>query len=557
MRYLCLVLLCMIVVVQPWSMDYPVNDSWMFYGTVKGVLERGELRISPASSPSQVLHIAWGVAWVALFGDDIGAIKLGACLWLLLACALLRTLLIEEGVTAPRATIAALILMVNPLAIVCAFSYMSDVPYLAMLLLSLLLFARALRHDEARDRWLLWGSLAVAGAYLVRQIGVIPLVPMTLILWARRQLSPTALLRLWCLPVMAVALHQAWYLGMHGVTVEAGNFASLMAERLENPGAAAMQVGWVIAVCSAYLCWFAAPWVLACRRRQAGEGVSRIDGWGLGLGAGAVAMAAGLIYFGVTMPWMYNLISATGIGPRSLDGHAGARGFDGWPWLWAAVTLVVVLSVLQSARVAAWAWAAWTASRSTAQPAAATPHAGPLVAGALLLHLATLLLPLMVFDRYLLPAIVCLLVIIPLYTRTLHLKMRLAGLGVVLFLLFGLTLFVDYAQMNRAMWTLASRAVSKGISPLEIRGTYEWGGENDFKYFVETGEMDRHLMRNLHWMSVLEKRYYLSVRPHLPGFEVVDAEPYWTPLPPWRSGQVILYREARRSPERDDVPNEQ
>ena len=109
------------------------------------------------------------------------------------------------------------LLTANPLFFLLSFTFLTDVPHLALTLAALALGRRA----EKTDRPVWWAACSAAAslAYLVRQIGVLIPVGLALHLLLRGKLTPKRGVLLLALPAATLAVHQYWFHFIHGSTL--------------------------------------------------------------------------------------------------------------------------------------------------------------------------------------------------------------------------------------------------------------------------------------------------------------------------------------------------
>jgi hypothetical protein len=191
--------------------DVPVIDDWTYAWSVEHLLQTGEVRIAEISAVYPVLQILWGTAAAWVFGFSFGVLRLSTVAVAVLGCwALYRTL--QELSCGPAwSLIGALALAVHPVYFALAFTFMTDVPMLALSLVSILFAVQAFERQQPQRLWI---SMAFAvAAFLIRATAVItPAAVLLLIPWRR----PDRLR--WMMPI-AVALASiaiAW-LVMHHV----------------------------------------------------------------------------------------------------------------------------------------------------------------------------------------------------------------------------------------------------------------------------------------------------------------------------------------------------
>lgn len=169
-RAIFILLLASIAVVNPFREVVTADDSWAYARTVQHLLSTGRYQLdiwSAANMPVQI-YLAAGLS--KIFGYSLSLLRcftlvlLGAGLYSFYA--LLRELSCSQKV----ASVCTLALLASPLTLMLGFTFMSDVPFLCWLLLSLWLYVRGLRNGDIRC--MLLGSFAAGCAVGTRQFGV-------------------------------------------------------------------------------------------------------------------------------------------------------------------------------------------------------------------------------------------------------------------------------------------------------------------------------------------------------------------------------------------------
>lgn len=159
----------------PPGRDFAILDDWIYLRSVADLFAGGGLHPADYAQVTLVTHTLWGATWAAVCGYSFTALtyaNLAAALVASLACyALLRQL----AVSPRRSLLGAALLSLNPLFVLHAYSYMTDITYLACLLLATLLYLKG--TQRASVLLLLLASLCAALAFLSRQFGLaLPLV---------------------------------------------------------------------------------------------------------------------------------------------------------------------------------------------------------------------------------------------------------------------------------------------------------------------------------------------------------------------------------------------
>jgi len=163
------------LVVQPFQ-AFPFVDDWVYAWSVENLLSNRRLEVLDFSSNVIYAQVLWGALFCLPFGFSFAALRVST--WVLAGVALagLHRLLREAGATEGSASFGAAALAAFPPFFMLSFSFMTDVPLVAVETWTLVCFFRAYRDRSIRDLWMGTGLVAVAGA--IRVVGIVPAVAM-------------------------------------------------------------------------------------------------------------------------------------------------------------------------------------------------------------------------------------------------------------------------------------------------------------------------------------------------------------------------------------------
>lgn len=158
-----------LVIVNPLG-DFPLNDDWASARTVKHLLETGDYRPSPWMAMSLVTNILWGALFCLPAGFSFIALRLSTLTISLIG--LMGVYWLGKELKLPRSfrITAALTLGFNPMYYTLSSTFMTDVPFTALLTLSALFFIRCLKDNS---NWNLYAGIGFAlAATFSRQLGI-------------------------------------------------------------------------------------------------------------------------------------------------------------------------------------------------------------------------------------------------------------------------------------------------------------------------------------------------------------------------------------------------
>ena len=165
--------------------ETPVEDDWAYAETVKHFLDTGQYRLNEWLSANIAFQTMWGALFCLPSGFSFAALRVSTIVLAVIGLVALRALALQHGLGRSAANLLTLCVASSPLFFKMSLTFMSDVPFVAVMTVSLLLYTRALRGMT----WLAWVAASVAGAasILTRQFGVALLGGLAVVWLADRQ----------------------------------------------------------------------------------------------------------------------------------------------------------------------------------------------------------------------------------------------------------------------------------------------------------------------------------------------------------------------------------
>jgi hypothetical protein len=535
--------------------DIPVNDDWMFGGSVAALLAGEGLRVPGAFhgiivSPL-LTQTPWGALFCLPFGFSFIALRVSTLTFGLFGLAILFAVLRQAGCRRPLAVTAALALAVNPLFVALSGTFMTDVPLTVLMLAAVYAFTQSF-WVESRG-WLIAGIGLSFAAVLTRQTGLAPLIGYAIAHAVKTKFRPVPAL-LGVIPlILGIGLlfaYQAWLTASgRGPAVE--HLARIHAI---DP---ADLVSWAIhflLFAFPYLGLAALPALPVAGPLQ--PGMWRTGGARLALAAMGLASMVALAFLWVKndlLPVMGNIILETGLGPLTqrdtllLKINLPTAG-PGTAAFWLIVTACAVIGFT------ALVIACGTGFQPGRAPAATEWSRDPawlrwMAAGTALGYWAILTVRSYqnteIFDRYLLP-------IIPLALVLLATAAGRAGPGpmpawrtglAAVFLIvmggFSVAGMHDYLAWNRARWAALHHLTDDlRVPPTNIDGGYEFNGsmERERGYQPPAGKS---------WWFVHGDEYLAASGP-VEGYQEIARYPVEGKILPVGVTQVVILRRTGR-----------
>ncbi|HEX7478917.1 MAG TPA: glycosyltransferase family 39 protein [Polyangiales bacterium] len=531
--------------------DYPLNDDWAYAWSARHFLQTGTLRILDMAAPSLVAHIAWGAAMLRVFGDSGVVLRAGTLVWALVCILLLYLLGRRAGHPRHVALVPALALALSPWFVNLSFTYMTDVPWLTLVLAALLATSAALDPRSRAPLLLLAAASTLFGAAaLMRQFAVFCAFGTAVAVWldsrntGRSQRETLTRLTALLLPlVLLFGLFEHWYIHVHGPTL--ANRETVTKIRRLDPW---MPLQHALESLHYLGLWLSPFFLAALFGRKLRAVLTRPHTrLGLALLVGYVIGAQLLVRshnpastHQPTMPFLSNIFFLVGLGPQTLDDIYQGRvpQLHHAPWLGWLLTLVstcgglVAVSVLLRSGAAVWQLRRGPAepTRNTLTVEHAQAHARDFMrtlcfcVGVAYLgwHVATAQF---IFDRYLLPLLPLILLLALDVLPEPVVASRWALLLLALGGLWAVAGTREYLSWNDARWAAVRALSAQGIPDDQVDGGYEVNGPRHFlPYFKRTGR----LLPKGYAFWISNAPYRLSFWPDSPGCETYARYPFWT-----------------------------
>jgi hypothetical protein len=532
--------------------DFPLNDDWSYGLATKAFLSTGDFRPMGWVAMPLITNVLWGSLFCLPFGFSFTALRLSTLTLSLMG--LLGVYAFLRELNQPRwfAVMTALTLGFNPLYYPLSNTFMTDVPFTAMIILASLCFARSIRHDSIFH--LLIGTVLAVAATLSRQLGIAIVLAFALSVLLARGLTKKNMLRAAVPSVVCVGslvAFQEWLAAsgrlpaLYHVKAE-GLFATLA-----SPRGIVRSLVMNAPIALLYLGLFLLPVLVTVVAVAVWPHLKRRKETVVALLAGALAM---LVIVSVLarrsgekplMPLSGNILIGSGIGPLTLRDTYILK-IDHVPSLpvsfWLAVTALSVLGAAILIAVLGFGVVNVTSRlwRGTAM------SDNDAVGVFLVLSGLIYLVPLLVggfLDRYLIPAVPLFAIgLVGMYEQGARGQSGrtwpLAVAGVALLTAFGIFAIGttrDYLTWNRVRWEALKVLIEDDhVNAAEIDGGFEFNGLHfyDPNYKGVPGKS---------WWWAQGDAYQIGFG-STPDYDVVKKYNYSNWIPPRIGALVVLRR---------------
>jgi hypothetical protein len=150
--------------------EFPLNDDWAHALPVKALVETGSIRMTDWNCVSLIALMGWGALFCWPAGFSFTALRISTVVLGMVGLVGFYLLLRRFGASRALAAIGVFVLGANPCYLGLSYTFMTDIPFLTLTIVAVLLLVRGL--DEGRDLDL-WLGLGVGLlAVFVRQLAL-------------------------------------------------------------------------------------------------------------------------------------------------------------------------------------------------------------------------------------------------------------------------------------------------------------------------------------------------------------------------------------------------
>jgi len=170
----------MVALINPLGETLYGPDDWSYALTVRNLLDTGVYHTHDWSVSNIMAQAYWGALFSKLLGYSLVSLRLSTLALAGVGSVSLYFLARELDFDRSVSSLIAACWLASPLVAQYSFTFMTDIPFVTLIILSFLLYSRAWRLSSY---WLAGAaSIAVAASILVRQSGV-ALIPGVFLIW--------------------------------------------------------------------------------------------------------------------------------------------------------------------------------------------------------------------------------------------------------------------------------------------------------------------------------------------------------------------------------------
>lgn len=154
--------------------DAPVVDSWLYGAAVRRFIRTGEIRFAGYTQAMPIAQVIYGAAWARGFGANSVSLEISVVLLAILCGVMFHALARRCGARPWQALAATGLLIGNPCFTFLSFSFMTEIPFLTLLVGSYLAFARA--SGPRAQWWLRLAALMAVIDFMIRPFGAMSIL---------------------------------------------------------------------------------------------------------------------------------------------------------------------------------------------------------------------------------------------------------------------------------------------------------------------------------------------------------------------------------------------
>jgi hypothetical protein len=154
--------------------EAPVADSWLYGEAVRRYLQTGEIRFAGYAQAMPIMQVYYGAWWARLFGGGAASLEIADVVLAALGAIFFYGIARRSGASLAAAAIATGCLIGNPCYTFLSFSFMTEIPFLMLLLGACLAYAEALGRFEAEGLWL--AAIVSVLCFMVRPFAAMMIV---------------------------------------------------------------------------------------------------------------------------------------------------------------------------------------------------------------------------------------------------------------------------------------------------------------------------------------------------------------------------------------------
>lgn len=436
--------------------EFALNDDWVHTDTIKHWVETGEFRLMPFAGPTFYVPILYGAALTKIFGFSFTLLRIST-LFIAILSLIAYFLLLNRITSRPTlAFIGTLILWSNPVFYNLSFTFMTDIPALLFLIISIYFYY--LGFEKQKNKYLFCGTIFGLLSAFSRQTGI--LIIIAAFIYGVKNFKTLKLYNFITSFGIPLAVAGAIYTYLNIYQLLPQNTGSHV---IEGAWRLLGHIKWWLFYIPMYLGLFTLPLTLPWFIKHKSAWRSK-KFWILFFSIAGLTIAIRQIWH-LQFPYIGNIISYYGLGPmkNALSGQL-TPAIPSWAWGIITMFCAFGLSLI--------AYLLLFHKRNNSEPT-----------GFIYLFGLLYLIPLLIFesfDRYLLPLLIVLIIALMQNIKHVKFSYSFSLILILFFALFSLTQTKFYLAWNQTRWNLANQNMMRSNDATKIDAGYEWDGWHNY-----------------------------------------------------------------------------
>lgn len=488
-----------------------MNDDWMYAYSAKHLFENGSMKLCEWAAPTVVFQVFWGRLFCKLFGNfSFEALRFSTIALSWTGIVFFYLLLKKMHYNKTVSLLGTFVLFFNPLWFLLSYTYMTDVPYLALSIISVYFYYSGI--ESKKDSMLFAGAFFAGCSYLIRQLGMVIPLMVLLYLFLTKSLTLRKLIIICVLPLIVVFLHRYWLFYIHGLT-----WAHKTGQDIKI---AFDNIFLKLAGSFIYLGIFVMPFSFgimfsdkADRKTQTNLNIYKKAS----LYLVTVFLIIFILLYG-KFPYFENVINEYGLGTITAHNMSyKAYGIFSKIYIWHALTVLGAVSFIIFLKYLV----------------VELKINSPLFF-IFLVYASQFLVSLMrykFFDRYIMILLPFAVIAGVAFISKRKNYMPVFGVFLLMIMFYTYSGTIDYFKWNNAKWLLANEVVNRGFSHKEIANGFDWDGWFTFSENLERLKLYKKTeeIGEWEWQSLNPYKVIITFKPPQDSEELILKIPYSTP----------------------------
>jgi hypothetical protein len=208
-----------LVVINPFR-NVLLGDDSIYVRSVQRLAEGGEFKLGPGTTPTMIFPVFWGWLFTIPFGFSISAVVFSVVPLALIGLVAFYATILEFDNSKSVALFGTLAVLTSPLYTRLLASFMSDVPFLSLMFLTIFFYVKGLKSGSSKLLFL--GSITLSLSVLTRQTGIAFAVAIAMALVyqivSKHRFSWSNITAGLALPLLTIIGYELWLHGLNGET---------------------------------------------------------------------------------------------------------------------------------------------------------------------------------------------------------------------------------------------------------------------------------------------------------------------------------------------------